>query len=462
MEKEGITQVDVKFCDLPGSWRHITLMRDVLDARFFEKGVGFDSSSVPRFHDVRHGDMAARPDLSACFIDPAWNLRTLSMIADIVEAGTGEEVAIDPRTVLKRAIRHMRETGIADSFTCAPELEFYIFSNVHFVNEPYRSGYELSAQGAGECFEENPGAVHRNLMESSAHLIAGPRDVWRNVRQETASVMAAAGLPVRYHHVEVGKAGQQEIELCFQPALQAADGILLSKYLIRTVAEEHDVKACFMPKPIAEAAGNGMHIHFRLLKNERNLFAGEGYGGLSELGRQFIGGILSHGRALLALMCPSTNSYRRLRPGYETPTRFFYSAANREAAIRIPKYSSGPHARIEFRAGDATMNPYLGIAAMLMAGLDGIERKVDPTPQNLGPFDGTPPPVSRDECPGCFLPAILEEALQALEQDHEFLMRGEVFDRSLLNNFLSYKREEELYALLGAPHPLEYEMYWGL
>jgi glutamine synthetase len=462
MEKEGIRQFDVKFCDLLGGWRHITLMREVLDQHLLEKGVGFDSSSVPRFNDVRRSDMAARPDLSACFVDPVWKSPTLSAIADIVEAGTGSEVSLDPRTVLKRAVSHMKNSGVADSFMCAPELEFYIFSNVRFVNSRFQAGFSLSVPGMSDTFDCGFGPTCDPAGGSSAYLVAGTRDSWHNVRQEMALTMAAAGLPVRYHHVEAGDAGQQEIELYFTPALQAADGILLGKYLVRAVAESHKVKACFLPKPIAEAAGSGMHIHFRLLKDGQNLFSGDGYGGLSELGSHFVGGILAHGRALLALMCPTTNSYRRLRPGYETPTRFFYSAANREAAIRIPKYSKGVNTRLEFRPGDALMNPYLGIAAMLMAGLDGIERKLNPSPRQLGPFDGQPPEVDPKQYPECFLPKTLEESLDSLERDHDFLLAGDVFPEALLGNFLSYKRNEELHLISGAPHPLEYEMYWGL
>jgi glutamine synthetase len=354
----------------------------------------------------------------------------------------------------------MRDAGIADSFLCAPELEFYLFSNIWFSTTPYQSGFDLTPGSENEPpeSEDNNSGVPIN---GSSYLISGPQDIWRNERQTMVNLMIDAGLPVRYHHVEVGP-GQQEIELCFLPADEAADGIMLGKYLIRSVADDCGIKACFMPKPIANVAGNGMHIHFRMLKNEQNLLAGNGYGGLSDIGKFFAGGILSHGRSLLALMCPTTNSYIRLRPGHETPTRFFYSSANREAAIRIPKYSTGVNVRCEFRPGDATMNPYLGIAAMLMAGLDGVVRRIDPEPLNLGPFDGVPPAVDPSTCPDCFLPRSLEESLRALETDHDFLTRNDVFSQNLLDNFLTYKREQEIVPIQASPHPLEYEMYWTI
>jgi glutamine synthetase len=462
MEKENIPQFDVKFCDLLGRWHHITLMHSALDERLFKIGVGFDSSSIPRFGNVRHGDMAARPDLSACFLDTTRDQPTLSAIADIVEAGTGTETPLDPRTVLRKALAYLVETGIADSFVCAPELEFYLFEKAGFFNDPYGAWFKLGAPGVGHPANGDLSGAGERLREGTGYMIAGPQDWWFDARAEMASKMADIGLPVRYHHVEVGAAGQQEIELGFSPALNAADGILLGKYIVRSVALNRRIEACFMPKPIADAAGNGLHIHFRLLRNGTNLFAGDGYGGLSKLGKYFLGGVLSHGRALLAILCASTNSYRRLRPGHETPVRFFYSVANREAAVRIPKYSTGRHTRCEFRPGDATMNSYLGISALLMAGLDGIKRKIDPTPLHLGPFDGEPPRISPREHPECFLPRHFGEAINALEDDHDFLFEGGVFTESLIDNYVSYKRDNEMYPLIGTPHPLEFEMYWGI
>lgn len=462
MDEKNIRQFDIKFCNLIGGWHHITLTRQSLDAKIVEKGVGFDSSSIPRLRDVRSGDMAAKPDLSACFIDPTWEELTLSAFADIVEAGSGAEAAMDPRSVLKRAVSYLRESGVADEFVCAPELEFYLFAEVEFFSDRHEGWYRLGSPGVGRPINGQNRGTQRRLRETSGYLATSPKDWWQNERAEMASQIAEAGLPVRYHHREVGPSGQQEIEFGFMPALTAADAILLGKYTIRATAKHRGIEACFIPKPIAGSPGNGLHIHFRLLKDGENLFSGDGYGGLSELGKHFAGGLLSHGRALLALTSASTNSYRRLRPGHETPTRFFYSVGNREAAVRIPKYSTGKHSRCEFRPGDATMNPYLGIAAMLMAGLDGVRNRIDPTPGNFGPFDGALPPVDPKEHPTCFLPDNLSEALDALEQDHEFLLAGGVFDKALLDNYTSYKREDEIAILAGTPHPLEYEMYWGL
>lgn len=462
MQDNGIHQFDVKFCDLIGSWHHITLMRDSLDERLFEIGVGFDSSSIPRFRNVHSGDMCACPDLSACFVDTTFDRPTLSAVGDIVEADTGKENPIDPRSTLKRALDHLKSTKIADAFICAPELEFYLFSEAGFLNEPYGSWFRLGAPGVGQPFyEESLGASER-LVEGRGYMSVHPQDWWQNERAAMAARIEEAGFPVRYHHFEVGAAGQQEIELGFSDALVTADGILVGKYFVRDVAVNAGIEACFMPKPIANAAGNGLHIHFRLLKDGDNLFAGDGYGGLSELAKFFLGGILSHGRSILALTSPTTNSYRRLRPGHETPVRFFYSVANREAAIRIPRYSSGGHARCEFRPSDAMMNPYLAISALLMAGLDGIENKTDPTPLNLGPFDGQPPEIDGDSNEFCFLPNDLSDALDSLEDDHQFLTGNGVFSETLLENYISCKREQELAPLSRTPHPLEFEMYWGL
>lgn len=462
MDNEPIQQLDIKFCDLKGVWRHITLMRDVLDKGFFEKGIGFDSSSVPRFYNVRRGDMAVRPDLNACFIDPVWNTTTLSVIGDIAEAGTGSEVGLDPRTVLKRAISCMKESGIADNFMCAPELEFYLFRNIQTINSQYEAGYAIDASGFSECGCECGSHSGNIPTAGSGYLITSPGDVWCNIRQEISSKIAEAGIPVRYHHVEAGRAGQQEIELGFMPALEAADAIMLGKYLVRSIASANGIHACFLPKPIPNAPGNGLHVHFRLFKNENNLLYGKSKDGLSETGRFFIGGILYHARAILAFACPTTNSYRRLRPGHETPVRFFYSKANREAAIRIPMYSAGEKIRAEFRPGDATMNPYLALAALLLAGLDGVKNKIDPSTHNLGPFDDTLPELDRNKFPGCFLPRTLEEALDSLQSDSEFLLQTKAFEPELLQNYISYKQEDEIDAVLGTPHPMEFDLYWEI
>jgi len=462
MKDTGIRQFDVKFCDLIGSWHHITLMHGSLDERLFQTGVGFDSSSIPRFRNVHSGDMCARPDLSACFIDTTFDQPTLSSIADIVEADSGNENHIDPRSTLKRALALLKSTGIADSFVCAPELEFYLFSEAGFQNEPYGSWFRLGAPGVGQPAGEEAIGASERLVEGRGYMAVHPQDWWQNERAMMAARIQEAGLPVRYHHFEVGAAGQQEIELGFSDAMVTADGILIGKYIVRDVAVDAGIEACFMPKPISNAAGNGLHIHFRLLKDGQNLFAGDGYGGLSELAKFFLGGILSHGRSILAFTSPTTNSYRRLRPGHETPVRFFYSVANREAAIRIPRYSSGKHARCEFRPGDAMMNPYLAIAGLLMAGLDGIENKIDPTPLNFGPFDGHPPEIDIKGHPECFLPDDMSHSLKSLEADHEFLTKNDIFSESLLENYISCKRENELGPLSRTPHPLEFEMYWGI
>ncbi|MFH1677023.1 MAG: glutamine synthetase family protein, partial [bacterium] len=297
LKENGISQFDIKFCDLIGSWHHITLSASSVDSNIFENGVGFDSSSIPRFKDVRSGDMAARPDLSSCFIDTSFEIPTLCAIADVIEAGSAEETPDDPRSVLKRALKYLKKSGVGDSFTCAPELEFYIFSEAGFMNDPYGTWFRLSAPGVGRPIGEETMGASQRMAEGRGYLAAHPHDWWQNERAEMAARIAEVGLPIRYHHVEIGAAGQQEIEIGFCDAMEAADGILLGKYIVRDVAVERGIEACFMPKPIAGAAGSGLHIHFRILKKGKNLFAGEGYGGLSEFGKFFLGGVLSHGRA---------------------------------------------------------------------------------------------------------------------------------------------------------------------
>lgn len=462
MDENGISQFDIKFCDLVGSWHHITLLKNSVDERILEKGIGFDSSSIPRFRDVRSGDMAALPDLSACFIDPTFDIPTLSCVADIVEAGTAIKTSLDPRTILKKAVEYLKKSGIADDLMCAPELEFYLFDSVKFHTSQYESYYRLSAPGIGGS-ENSDYPASCKIREGDGYLTSFPRDSFQNERSIMAETIASAGFPVRYHHPEVGIAGQQEIEFGFSKALTAADGIMLGKYLVRSVALDFGLEACFLPKPIIDAPGSGLHIHLRLMKNNKNvLHDPKGYAGLSKLALQFIAGILYHGRALLAFMCPSTNSYKRLVPGHETPTRFFFSVANREAAIRIPKYSTGENTRCEFRPGDATMNPYLGIAALLMAGLDGIRQKMNPEKLKLGPFDGTPPEVESENELNRLLPESFGSSLTSLIEDRNFLLEGDVFSEEFIENFVFHKITNELEPVSESPHPLEYELYWGI
>jgi glutamine synthetase len=426
-----------------------------------ERGIGFDGSSVG-FKSVSAGDMVMVPDLETAFIDPFWEAPTLSFICSTLEADTRELFPYDPRVIARNAERFLATSGVADSSIWGPEYEFYVFSSASYTNDVHTSSYHLDSEEAGWSSSTDRRGYSIPL-HGGYHAIP-PRDTLFNLRARISSLLEQVGIAVKYHHHEVGGPGQCEIEVSMLPMLEAADATLLAKYFTRMAALERGMSATFMPKPLYGEAGSGLHFHQRLHKDGTNLFyADEGYGNLSRQALGYICGLLEHGGAVLAFTNPSTNSYRRLVPGYEAPISAIFSLGNRSASIRIPKYANTPDAaRIEFRPPDATSNPYLAIAAQLMAGIDGIRRNLDPSELGFGPiddniFDWTPEERSRIRA----LPTSLDQALDALEADHGFLLEGGVFSEDLIERWIARKRDEQR-QVQNRPHPYELELYYDL
>lgn len=455
-----VQMVDLKFCDLRGRWRHMTMAAHQLAEPLFTEGVGFDGSSVG-FKSVEAGDMVLVPDPTTATWDPFWETKTLSFICDVREAGTGHDSPLAPRQVAQRAEAYLHQTGLADGSRWGPEFEFYVFDGVRYQDEPFEAGYAVTSSEAGWGETEN--RFGYRIRPQQGYHVAPPLDELYNLRSEIVLRMEEAGVQVRYHHHEVGAPGQSEVEIVLLPLTRAADATMHAKYITRMVAHRRGKAATLMPKPVQGAAGNGMHVHQHLFKDDQPLFHdAAGYGGLSDLARYYVGGLLHHGPALLALTNPSTNSYRRLIPGFEAPTNLFYSLANRSAAIRIPEYATAPREkRIEFRPPDATCNIYLALAAMLMAGIDGIQRRIDPSEAGFGPFDENVyewPPERLRQIKS--LPTSLSDALAALEADHEFLLAGGVFSEELVGNWIR-EIAQDVRQITRRPHPYEYTLYFN-
>jgi len=452
----------LKFCDIWGRWHHLTVSAEAFDRKLLERGIGFDGSSVG-FKSVKSGDMVLVPDLESGFFDSFWDLKTLSFFCTTLEADTRELFPYDPRSIARRAETFMRSLDIADEAIWGPEFEFYIFNEVAYENSMHRAFYMVdSEEGGWKASEGGPG--YTMPVHGGYHAIP-PRDRLFNLRSTIAARLDAAGFPVKYHHHEVGGPGQCEIETkLISGTYRAGDATMLVKYLARMSALEVGMTATFMPKPLHGEAGSGLHFHQRLEKDGKNIFFdASGYANLSSTALFYIGGLLSHGAAVLAFTNPSTNSYRRLIPGFEAPVSAIFSAGNRSAAIRIPRYANrADSTRIEFRPPDATSNPYLAATVQLMAGLDGIRKKIDPSAGGFGPIDDdifSWPEEKRRQIKS--LPASLEEALDALEADHEFLLEGGVFSEELIGRWISHKRRESR-AVRNRPHPYEVELYFDL
>ena len=455
-----IQMVDLKYCDLRGSWHHITLPAGQLNQETLDEGVGFDGSSVG-FRSVKSGDMVLVPDLSTGTLDPFWDLPTLSFVCTTLEADTHNIFANDPRNVAIRAEAYLRETGIADESRWGPEFEFYVFDRVTFENGPNHASYLLESSEAEWNSADNC-QPHPIKLHGGYHAIP-PHDQHYDLRSTISKYLLQMGIPVKYHHHEVGSSGQCEVETSLMGLVQSGDAAMMIMYVTRMAARAEGKSATFMPKPLYGEAGNGMHFHQLLLKEGMNLFYDpQGYGNLSQTALYYIGGMLKHGAALLALTNPSTNSYRRLVPGFEAPVNLFFSLGNRSAAIRIPKYAHQPHStRFEFRPPDATCNVYLALAAQLLAGLDGIRNKIDPTEQGFGPIDEdifSWTSQKRETIQR--LPGSLDIALQALEADHDFLLAGDVFSREMIHQWIDYKMKAEFFQVLNRPHPYEMFLYY--
>jgi glutamine synthetase len=451
--------VDLKFTDLLGSWQHCSFPIDTWDEDTFKEGVGFDGSSIRGWQAINVSDMLAVPDPATAQIDPFFARPTVSVIANIVDPVTRQDYSRDPRHVARKALDHMRSSGAADCCFIGPEPEFFIFDEVRYEQTQHRGFYQIdSVEGAWNTarFEE-PNLGYKPSYKGG-YFPVSPSDTYHDLRGEMVAEMRKVGIVVEAHHHEVGTAGQGEIDMKFGPLLEMADQFMWFKYIIKNVARRHGKTVTFMPKPIFDDNGSGMHTHISLWKGGEPLFAGDRYAGLSEMALHAVGGLLKHARAVLAFAAPTNNSYRRLVPGFEAPVNLAMSARNRSAAVRIPMYSQSPKAkRIEFRCPDPSSNGYLMFSAMLMAMLDGIEHSVDPgEPLDRDIYEMTAAELA--ETP--HTPASLEEALDALDRDHAFLLKGDVFTDDLIRTWIDYKTANEVNELKLRPHPYEFYLYY--
>jgi glutamine synthetase len=447
------TMVDLKFCDLLGSWQHMTLPLRAFDESCFDEGLGFDGSSIRGWQGIAESDMLLMPDPSSAILDPFTEAPTLSLICEIVDPITHEPYSKDPRRVAKRAEEYLRATNIADTCYVGPECEFFVLDSVSYAVEDHQAHYAIDS-AEGHWNSGQPGLGY-TVRQKEGYFPPAPHDTLHDLRSRMVLTLEKLGIPCEFHHHEVASGGQCEIDLRFQSLLRMADQVMTYKYVVKNVARAAGKTATFMPKPLFGDNGSGMHCHQSLWKEGTPLMADKsGYAGLSQLARCYVGGLLTHAPALLAFCAPTTNSYRRLVPGYEAPVNLVYSQRNRSACIRIPMYSESPKAkRVEFRCPDAAANPYLAFAAMLMAGLDGVEQGLDPgKPADFDLFEEA---ADVPQVPGS-----LAEALDALETDHEFLTRGGVFPDELIETWIAYKRETEVDAIRLRPHPAEFALYY--
>ena len=459
--EKDVKAVDFRFMDFPGLWQHFTVPVSQLAEETFEDGLGFDGSSIRGWQAINESDMLVVPQPETAFLDPFTELTTLVMICNIQDPITREDYSRDPRNVARKAVNYLRSTGIADTAYFGPEAEFFIFDDVRY-DQTANQGFYFVDSIEGEWNrgrDEGPNLGHK-LRHKEGYFPVPPADQMMDIRNEMMQTMVECGLDVECQHHEVGTAGQAEIDLRFQNLVHMADQMLMYKYIAKNVAWKHGKTVTFMPKPIFSDNGSGMHTHLSLWKDEKPLFAGNGYAGLSEEALHAIGGILKHAPAVLAFTNPTTNSYKRLVPGYEAPVNLAYSQRNRSAACRIPMYSPSPKSkRIEFRCPDPSCNPYLAFSALLMAAIDGIQNKISPgEPLDKDIYDLSPEEAA--EVPTT--PASLDEALTALQQDHEFLLRGDVFTDDVISKWIDYKMENEVDALRLRPHPFEFCMYYDI
>lgn len=460
-EERNIKIVDFKMTDIDGRWRHLSIPVGRLTEDTMKYGIGFDGSNYG-YAPIESSDMVFVPDLDSATIDPFAEVPTMTMIGDVMIIDRPVNRPFDqyPRNVAKRAIDYMKEIGVADRMVVGPEYEFYIFDHVSYSNRQESSGYEISARQA-EWSDGNNGYQVRNKAGYHTSL---PMDVNQDLRNRICLMLEEWGVKVKYHHTEVGACGQLEVEVELGDMTEMADNTMVAKYIIKNAAARDGRTATFMPKPVAGEAGSGMHVHMHLFKDGEPVFYDEnGYAQLSDTALWFIGGMLEHAASLCALTNPSTNSYKRLVPGFEAPVTIGYAMANRSAVVRIPAYAKAPKdKRFELRNPDATCNPYYAFAAILMAGLDGIKNKIDPHERGWGPYDFNLYTLSEEEKASIEgLPKSLDEALDALEEDHEYLTNGGVFPERLIDIWIKKKRAE-LDEIHRIPTPVEFAMYYDL
>ncbi|QDT55729.1 Glutamine synthetase [Caulifigura coniformis] len=460
-KSNNVEQVDLKFVDMLGTWQHCSYPIYDLDEGIFEGGFGFDGSSIRGWQAINASDMLAVPEVSTARLDPFHARPTVSLIANIVDPITKENYSRDPRWIARKGIAYMKQTGIADTCFVGPEPEFFIFDDIRFSSSQRGSMYEIDSSEAAWNSSRTEGGANlgHKIGYKAGYFPVAPGDTLGDVRADMVAEMVKLGIVVEAHHHEVATAGQCEIDMKFTDLLTMADQFLWFKYCIKNVAKRHGKTVTFMPKPIYGDNGSGMHTHMSFWKDGKPLMAGDGYAGMSELGLHAIGGILKHGRSLLAFSAPTVNSYHRLVPGYEAPVTLAMSQRNRSAACRIPMYSPSPKAkRVEFRCPDPAANGYLSFTALMMAMLDGIQNKIDPgEPLDRDIYEMTEEELSHTNV-AC---KSLTEALEALEQDHAYLLKGDVFTSDLIENWVKWKRENEIDPVRLRPHPYEFDLYYN-
>jgi glutamine synthetase len=455
----NIEIIDLKFVDLPGTWQHFSIPVGELNTGIWEDGTGFDGSSIRGFQQIQESDMNLLLDASTAFVDPACQIPTLSMICDISDPGTKGPYSRDPRYIAKKAEAYLKSTGIADTSYWGPELEFFIFDDIRFDSNSHESYYYVdSNEGIWNSGRDEGPNLGYKPRHKEGYFPVPPHDSLQDIRSEMILEMGKVGMPMEKQHHEVATAGQAELGLRFGTLVQTADRVMMYKYIVKNVARRHNKVATFMPKPLYGDNGTGMHTHQSLWRNGDTLMAdAKGYAGVSDLCKWYIGGLLRHAHSILAFAAPTTNSYKRLVPGFEAPVNLVYSARNRSAVCRIPMYLDNPKTkRIEFRAPDPTCNPYLAFSAMLLAGLDGIENKIDPGQ----PLDKNTYELSeREQRRIRTVPGSLGEALDALRRDHDYLLKGGVFTPDVIDGWLEYK-SAEIPAVGMRPHPYEFHLYF--
>lgn len=459
IRQREVTTVDLRFMDFPGVWQHFAVPAESLTEETFEEGIGFDGSSVVGWRAINEADLLVVPQAETALVDPFPTRPTLTMICNIHDPITRQDYTRDPRNIARKAVNYMRSTGLADTCRIAPELEFFIFDDARFDQTENQGFYYLdSVEGAwNRGRDERPNLAYKP-GSGLGYFPVPPTDSLADLRTEMAQIMQECGIATTSHYHEVATAGQCEIDLEERPLVEAADHTMLAKYIIRNVARRHGKTATFMPKPLFGDNGSGMHTHLTLWKDDQPLLAGDGYAGLSDLGLHAIGGLLQHAPALCAFANPTTNSYKRLVAGFEAPTKLAYSRRNRSAIVRIPVFSPSPrNRRIEFRVPDPIANPYLLFSAIILAVIDGIQRRVSPgEPLDKDIYDLQPEELSK--VPGT--PRALEDSLDALRADQDFLLRGDVFTQDVIDTWIWYKRSHEIDAIRVRPHPYEFALYY--
>ncbi len=460
VKDNNIELIDLKFIDLPGIWQHLTVYQNQIDESSFTEGVPFDGSSIRGWKSINESDMTMVLDPTTAWIDPFMKEPTLSVICSIAEPRTGQPYDRCPRVIAQKAIDYLKSTGLGDTAFFGPEAEFFIFDDVRFDQTQNQGYYYLdSIEGRWNSGREEAGGnLGYKPRYKEGYFPVAPTDTSQDLRTEMLLTMAKLGVPIEKHHHEVATGGQCELGIKFDTLIKSADNLMIYKYVIKNVAKKYGKTITFMPKPIFNDNGSGMHTHQSIWKNDEPLFAGNEYANLSKMALHYIGGLLKHAPALLALTNPTTNSYKRLVPGFEAPVNLAYSQGNRSASIRIPLSGTNPKAkRLEFRCPDATSNPYLAFAAMLCAGIDGIKNEIDPgEPLDVDIYDLSPEELAKVPS----TPGSLEAALEALEKDHAFLTDSGVFSEDLIQTWIKYKLDNEVNPMRLRPHPYEFALYY--